>query len=74
MLNENINQANISATRAENLVREKEKQFEQEQESMTRRNELNAKLAECQEQEDKVSMTHLLTLLCFDCFIDKNSY
>ena len=57
ILNNQINQANISATRAEKLVREKEQQFAQEQQNITKRQELNKNIASYKEQEEKVSET-----------------
>ena len=54
-LNESINSANIAASRADNVLKTKERDFAQEQESITKRNELNEFIADCKEKEDKVS-------------------
>jgi septal ring factor EnvC (AmiA/AmiB activator) len=54
ILNDSINQANISATRAENIVREKEQLYAQEQENSEKRKKLNESVAASQEKETKV--------------------
>jgi len=53
-LNERINQASESASRAENLVQTKMKQFEQDQEAIVKRKELNESIASCKEEESKM--------------------
>ncbi len=55
-LNQSINQANISATRAEKVVREKEMAFKHEQEAAAKKVELNESIASFKEQEAKVSL------------------
>ena len=56
-LNERINKANISATNAEKLVRDKEKQFAQDQQNLTKRQELNeSSIALCKTKEEAVSL------------------
>ena len=55
-LNERINKANISATNAEKLVRDKEKQFAQDQQNLTKRQELNESIALCKTKEEAVSL------------------
>lgn len=53
-LNDAVNAATIKCTQAERIVRSKEEQFAQEQESSARKRELNAALKKYQEDEQKL--------------------
>jgi hypothetical protein len=54
-LNDAVNAATIKCTQAERIVRSKEEQFAQEQESSARKRELNTALKKYQEDEQKVT-------------------
>lgn len=58
-LNDAVNAATIKCTQAERIVRSKEEQYAQEQESSARKRELNASLKKYQEDEQKVTETSI---------------